>query len=71
MAAKVKKVNFKSTQGILTEIEDSVNEFKEDITRDKEVELRLRGCSHAIKIHMLEFLQEKIGVTKPRIGNAS
>jgi len=71
MNAKPKKVNFRTTQGILSEIEDSVNEFKEDITRDKEVELRLRGCSHAIKIHMLEFLQEKLGVTTPRIKNAS
>jgi hypothetical protein len=60
MTPSVKKVNFKNTKGILQEIEDGVNEFKQDTERFQEVELRLRGCNHAIKIHMLEFMQEKL-----------
>lgn len=56
----MKRVDFKTSKGILQEIEDSINDFKEDKKRLPEVEMRLRGCNHAVKIHMLQFMQEKM-----------
>lgn len=57
-------VDFKTTQGILKEIEDSVNDFKSDTTRIDEVEIRLRGCNHACKIHMINHLVDKLDYQK-------
>ena len=55
-----KPVTFQTTQGILKEIEESVNDFKTDSKKAHEVELRLRGCNHAIKIHMLDYLKVRM-----------
>ena len=65
----IKKVNFKTTKGILTEIEDSVNEFKADTTIYDQAELRIRGCNSAIKIHMLDYVVNKLEEQKKRIKN--
>ena len=61
---KNKSVDFHKTSGILKEIEDSINEFKNDTAKRDNVEMRLRGCNHAIKIHMLDFLKEKLSYQK-------
>jgi len=53
-------VTFQSTRGILKEIEEAVNDFKNDSKKVHEVELRLRGCNHAIKIHMLDYLKVRM-----------
>ena len=53
------KVSFKTTAGILSEIEESVNDFKTDTGRYNEAELRIRGCNSAIKVHMMDYLIRK------------
>jgi len=53
-------VDFSTPNGILAEIQKSVNDFKADVRRHDEIELRLRGCNSAIKIHALNHMKEKL-----------
>ena len=62
------RTSLKTTNSILNEIENSLNDFKKNTERAAEVELRLRACNHAIKIHTLNFMIERYeNFEKPKL----
>ena len=54
------KVNFKTSNGIINELENAVNDVKEDAESIEQVKSRITGCKHAIQIFALSMEYAKI-----------
>jgi hypothetical protein len=57
--ASPKNADLKSLQGVLEEIELSVNEYRTNNEKIDDVKLRLFACNCAIKTHTLIFMRER------------
>lgn len=57
------KVNFKSSVGIIEELEQAVESVKLDADSIKEAQTRITGCKHAIQVFALSMEHAKINNT--------
>jgi len=62
------RLNFKTTQGILEEVENAANDYM--VSRNiQDAAARLKSCDIAIKIHALEHMKDRFQTMKLKYEN--
>jgi len=54
------KVNFRTSSGIINELENAVNDVNEDLQSIDTAKARITGCKHAIQVFALSMEYARI-----------
>jgi len=53
-------VNFRTSKGIITELENAVNDVNDDAQSIEKAKARITGCKHAIQVFILSMDYSKM-----------